>query len=137
MIHYIERDGAKVVRSASVPCARSIQDTPPGLVREIVPGPVQLPAYWADGRATPVPLQPSPSHRFSYETLQWEPDLSLAWANVRAERDARLAASDWVRLRAADLGEPVPANWLEYRQALRDVTGQPNPFDIQWPQPPG
>ena len=136
MIHYVECVGAKVVRAASVPCARSVPDIPPGVTRHEVQSPVQLPAYWSDGHATPVPPQPSPAHRFSYETLQWEPDLALAWANVRAERDSRLAASDWVRLRAADLGEPVPPAWIEYRQALRDVTGQPDPLNISWPAPP-
>ena len=136
MIHYIERDGAKIVRAASVPCERSIPPLAPNLSREITFAPAQLPAYWAYGGAHPLPPQPTPSHRFNYETLQWEPDLELAGAIVRAERDARLTASDWVRLRAADLGEPVPPVWLEYRQALRDVTKQSDPLDIQWPTPP-
>lgn len=136
MIHYIERDGAKIVRSVSVPCARSVPPAPLDLTREEVPSPVALPAFWSDGAAHPLPPQPSLSHRFSYAALQWELDLDLAWANVRAERDARLSASDWVGLRAADLGEPVPPEWLGYRQALRDVTHQPDPLNIVWPVRP-
>lgn len=58
------------------------------------------------------------------------------WAAVRAERDKRIAASDWVVLRAADQGAPVPPEWLAYRQALRDVTAQPDPCSINWPEPP-
>lgn len=58
------------------------------------------------------------------------------WAVVRADRTRRLAASDWVVIRATELSEPVPAAWLEYRQALRDVTEQRDPFTIDWPTPP-
>jgi hypothetical protein len=137
MIHYIERVGAKIIRTASVPCARSVPEPGAGARLEFLPLPVQLPAYWADGQATPLPHPPSPSHRFSYDSLTWEPDMALAWQRVRAERDARLSASDWVRLRANDLGEAVPMEWLEYRQALRDVTNQLDPLGIQWPTPPG
>ncbi|XVJ71817.1 MAG: hypothetical protein HEQ39_10090 [Rhizobacter sp.] len=55
---------------------------------------------------------------------------------VRAERDALLTASDWVVMRSADRGEPVPSEWLAYRQALRDVTQQADPLNIAWPSMP-
>lgn len=56
---------------------------------------------------------------------------------VLATRDQLLAASDWVALRAAELGEPVPTPWREYRQALRDITEQANfPHDLTWPIEP-
>ncbi len=64
------------------------------------------------------------------------PDTGPAWAQVRAQRNALLAASDWVRLRANDRGELMPTEWLTYRQALRDVTEQPDPFAIEWPTAP-
>jgi hypothetical protein len=62
----------------------------------------------------------------------------LAVANAaRTERDARLAACDWVTVRALELGEEIPADWLAYRQALRDVPLQPGfPSAIDWPAPP-
>lgn len=59
-----------------------------------------------------------------------------AWAMVRAQRDALLTACDWVSARAFDLGVAVPTAWATYRQALRDITEQSDPFDIEWPTPP-
>jgi len=54
-------------------------------------------------------------------------------AEVRAERNAKLAATDW-RFRS-DMS-PSQA-WKDYCQALRDVTAQPGfPFDVQWPSEP-
>lgn len=55
------------------------------------------------------------------------------WANVRANRNALLAASDWTQIADA----PVDAlAWAVYRQELRDITLQPDPFNITWPQEP-
>ena len=62
------------------------------------------------------------------------PDYDAQWAIVRTQRNAKLAASDWTQLPDA----PVDAaEWAEYRQALRDVTDQTDPFDIAWPTAPG
>jgi hypothetical protein len=58
------------------------------------------------------------------------------WAAVRKDRDARLAASDWVVARSVDQGGAVPVQWRQYRQALRDITQQADPFNIVWPTPP-
>lgn len=64
-------------------------------------------------------------------------------AAIRKERDARLAASDWVTTRAVDqnaqdsLGIQVPQVWLTYRQALRDITAQESfPQEVTWPEKP-
>ncbi|GAA5334721.1 MULTISPECIES: phage tail assembly chaperone [Thermus] len=67
--------------------------------------------------------------------------LHEAWAAFRAERDRRLAASDWVVARAYERGEPVPPEWAAYRQALRDLPGQLTDEqvlagEIPWPQLP-
>ena len=62
-----------------------------------------------------------------------------AWASLRAERNRRLAETDWIMLPDA----PCPAGttreqWQAYRQALRDVPQQPGaPYDVTWPEPPG
>lgn len=56
------------------------------------------------------------------------------WPLVRAERDRRLLASDWTQL--PDVQLPTKEAWAIYRQALRDVTQQPDPFNIVWPTPP-
>lgn len=55
------------------------------------------------------------------------------WTVVRAERNKLLVDSDWTQLPDA----PVDAAaWATYRQALRDVTNQANPFAIVWPESP-
>lgn len=56
------------------------------------------------------------------------------WKQVRLERNAKLAASDWTQLPDAPVDAAV---WAEYRQALRDVTDQTDPFNIIWPTAPG
>jgi len=56
------------------------------------------------------------------------------WAAIRAERDAKLAASDWTQLSDAPVDDLV---WAAYRQALRDLPQtQTNPFSIIWPAIP-
>ena len=56
------------------------------------------------------------------------------WSAIRADRNQRLADCDWTQLPDA----PVDgAAWAAYRQELRDITNQPDPFNITWPQEPG
>jgi len=57
---------------------------------------------------------------------------------ARITRDRLLADSDWVSIKySVDLNESIPSDWLEYRQALRDISTQSGfPNDIQWPQKP-
>lgn len=55
-------------------------------------------------------------------------------AAVRAERDRRLVDSDWTQL--PDVPLPNKAAWAEYRQALRDITTQPDQANVTWPAPP-
>jgi hypothetical protein len=55
------------------------------------------------------------------------------WDVVRVERNKLLVESDWTQLPDA----PVDAAaWATYRQALRDITDQANPFSIVWPESP-
>jgi hypothetical protein len=53
---------------------------------------------------------------------------------VRADRNARLSASDWTQLADA----PVDAAaWASYRQGLRDVPAQDGfPWEVSWPVAP-
>lgn len=70
------------------------------------------------------------SDRTAEEIAQIESD---QWANVRTERNVKLADCDWTQLPDA----PVDASvWATYRQELRDITDQPDPFNIAWPQEP-
>lgn len=73
-----------------------------------------------------------------FMTIQLTPDeiAEIAWTRVRKRRSELLAESDWVVTKAMDQGTPVPADWQEYRQALRDVTNQTDPHNIAWPAKP-
>ena len=64
------------------------------------------------------------------------PNYDAQWAVVRAERDAKLAASDWTQLPDVPLTAEQVQEWRTYREALRNVTSQSDPFNIVWPTPP-
>lgn len=57
---------------------------------------------------------------------------------IREERNAKLATSDWTQV--LDVPEATRSAWITYRQALRDITAQPEfpalPMEIVWPSPP-
>lgn len=62
------------------------------------------------------------------------PVIDLA-AQVRADRDTRLAATDWTQ--GKDIPDSVSSLWAPYRQALRDVTNQSSfPQSVVWPERP-
>lgn len=44
------------------------------------------------------------------------------WNAVRRVRNALLKDCDWVIIRAMSKNEPVPQEWVDYMQALRDIT---------------
>ena len=63
------------------------------------------------------------------------------WAEVRTKRDAILRESDWRPVQAADRGGQAMSQWAQspwrdYRQALREITNQADPFSIVWPVAP-
>ena len=54
-------------------------------------------------------------------------------ANVRAERDKLLASCDWMGMSDVTMS----AEWVTYRQALRDITAQEGfPNEVTWPTKP-
>ena len=55
------------------------------------------------------------------------------WESVRALRNTKLENCDWTQLPDAPVDAAV---WATYRQALRDVTKQTDPFSIVWPVEP-
>jgi len=60
------------------------------------------------------------------------------WTQVRAQQSDLLYKSDWT---CSVIDPPAPilaqrGQWISYRQALRDVTSQSDPFAIVWPTPP-
>lgn len=59
---------------------------------------------------------------------------AIKWTLIRAERDRCLLACDWTQL--PDVPLATKEIWAVYRQALRDITEQEDPFNIQWPSLP-
>ena len=64
--------------------------------------------------------------------------LAEKWANVRAESDRKIAATDWRVIVASesDEGSDLPTKWKTYRTNLRDITEQADPDNITWPTEP-
>ena len=54
------------------------------------------------------------------------------WSVIRRERDLKLQDTDWRA--SSDL--TLSDEWKTYRQALRDVPTQSDPFNISWPIEP-
>ena len=55
-------------------------------------------------------------------------------AEVRAERSAKLAATDWTQITDATADKTA---WATYRQALRDISAQSGfPNNVTWPDAP-
>ena len=62
---------------------------------------------------------------------------ALQMKSLRQQRNERLAETDWVSLKYYDLGQPVPTEWTEYRQALRDLPANTeDPANPVWPTKP-
>ena len=59
------------------------------------------------------------------------------WAALREKRDALLADCDWVVVKAQEAGEDVPAAWVTYRTALRNLpAATSDPANPTWPTAP-
>jgi hypothetical protein len=90
--------------------------------------------YFIQDKFYKLPAKPSDYHIFDYETKLWidprTPDTE--WPLVRAKRDRLLQSSDWTQL--PDVPLATKEAWATYRQALRDITEQPDPFNIVWPE---
>lgn len=74
---------------------------------------------------------PSPNH--TWNGTEWVPDNASKWTDIRAKRDILLSESDWTMVSDAPTDKVA---WATYRQALRDITEQPDPFNIIWPEKP-
>jgi len=56
------------------------------------------------------------------------------WEEVRVLRNQLLSECDWTQL--ADISSETKELWITYRQDLRNITNQSNPFSIIWPTKP-
>jgi hypothetical protein len=58
------------------------------------------------------------------------------WAEVRRLRTEKLFNSDYTQMADTPVSESKKEQWKVYRQALRDITTQPDPFNIVFPTSP-
>jgi len=58
------------------------------------------------------------------------------WIKIREKRNVKLQETDWIIIRQLERGEKADEAILQYRQALRDITLQTDPFNLQWPVNP-
>jgi hypothetical protein len=70
------------------------------------------------------------------EASESEIDLrvSAKWEEVKLIRTEMLLECDWTQL--SDIPTETKELWQPYRQSLRDITSQSNPFNIVWPDKP-
>tara|TARA_R110000764_G_scaffold212952_1_gene299311 strand:+ start:1603 stop:2052 length:450 start_codon:yes stop_codon:yes gene_type:complete len=101
--------------------------------------------YW-DGTSFATRVAP-PTRWHVWNGSTWEEDLDLkaevveaVFVQVRGRRDAHLTASDWTQVADTPLTDSKKAEWVTYRQALRDVPTTNSSVtsldDVAWPTPP-
>jgi hypothetical protein len=95
--------------------------------------------YVEDGELKVAEGRPSLDHAYDSKTGTWvrfRPEINYERV-VRAERDKKLAECDWIVTKYTEQGEPVPQDWVAYRQALRDISDQEGfPENVVWPEKP-
>ena len=60
--------------------------------------------------------------------------LTIKWSEIRELRNQLLSECDWTQL--SDVSESIRTSYQSYRQDLRDITNQSDPFSIVWPEKP-
>lgn len=78
------------------------------------------------------PLYDDPAQQAAWEAER----LEMQWSIVRGERDGLLTQTDYTDLPHTPITQTCHNNFLTYRQALRDITNQPDPYNIIWPVMP-
>ena len=60
----------------------------------------------------------------------------IKWEEIREQRNQLLSQCDWTQFQDSPITGSQLTLWQTYRQELRDITSQSNPFDIIWPTKP-
>jgi hypothetical protein len=85
---------------------------------------VQAEPHLYDGMCCTVNVEP-----LTAEELQSR--VATQWTVIRSQRNQLLKDCDWTQLADAPVDK---AEWATYRQELRDITKQSDPFNITWPK---
>ena len=77
----------------------------------------------------------------TYETtdvdeLTRETRIEIKWDEIRETRNTLLSECDWTQFQDSPITGSKLTEWQTYRQSLRDVTNQENPYNITWPTKP-
>ena len=79
--------------------------------------------YWDYDTGTWGVREPPPSdYAIWTNTKTWEINRDLLMSDLRRLRNLKLEASDWTQLGDNQLTDEKKADWVTYRQALRDIT---------------
>lgn len=71
-----------------------------------------------------------------YKTHIPEPTPEQKTAEMRKRRNSLLRSSDWTQMPDVALSDEQRTAWQVYRQALRDITIDCDPYNIVWPVMP-
>lgn len=69
-------------------------------------------------------------------TEQISGSIELKWAEIREHRNSLLSDSDWTQFQDSPITGSKLTEWQTYRQSLRDITTNDNPFTLVWPSQP-
>jgi Phage tail assembly chaperone protein len=135
---YYNPDTGRILRYCSAPQPDELDALPAGTQCLESPFVDVGAAYVLDGKVVVIPKRPSDMHLFDWDAKVWVDQMTPAikWAEVRGRRNYLLLETDWTHLPDTPLAAQSKQAWAQYRQALRDITAQSDPFHIVWPTPP-
>lgn len=62
--------------------------------------------------------------------------INLKWLEIRDHRNTLLSECDWTQFQDSPITGSKLTEWQTYRQELRDLTTNENPFTLVWPTQP-
>jgi hypothetical protein len=98
--------------------------------------------YWdnANGEWVKKPDYPGLGYSWNVDTKAWDLNSAFLYVQIRSDRDHRLFISDWTQMPDSPLTSTKKAEWVTYRQALRDFplnnSNITNYSSIVWPTTP-
>ena len=66
-------------------------------------------------------------------------EIESQWDSIKKECQRLLAETDYKVIKSYELGIPLSQEWIDYRQALRDIYNNVNsidPWNVVWPTVP-
>lgn len=101
-------------------------------------------SYYYDGnpetRFIEMATKPSVHHVYNWTSYAWDFDSTDFSTRMRADRDLKLGISDWTQNADSPLTDAKKAEWVTYRQSLRNfpaVNASATDYDaLVWPTQP-